>query len=82
MFPVGGTSRPWIPGYPQTENRFTLMRVTTDDGVQGLAAGVGKRRRLAGPTLTAEAYDPDNRPRDPPLRCRETRGMQRWADGS
>jgi D-galactarolactone cycloisomerase len=30
----------WIPGYPQTENRFTLLRLTTDDGVQGLAAGV------------------------------------------
>ena len=22
----------WIPGYPQTVNRFTLLRVTTDDG--------------------------------------------------
>ena len=30
----------WIPGYPQTVNRFTLLRLTTDDGVQGLAAGV------------------------------------------
>jgi hypothetical protein len=29
----------WIPGYPQTENRFTLLRLTTDDGVQGLAGG-------------------------------------------
>jgi len=28
----------WIPGYPQTVNRFTLLRLTTDDGVQGLAA--------------------------------------------
>ena len=27
----------WIPGYPQTVNRFTLIRLTTDDGVQGLA---------------------------------------------
>ena len=27
----------WIPGYPQTVNRFTLLRLTTDDGVQGLA---------------------------------------------
>ncbi|MFX1512397.1 MAG: mandelate racemase/muconate lactonizing enzyme family protein [Promethearchaeota archaeon] len=30
----------WIPGYPQTHNRFTLLRITTDDGYEGLAAGV------------------------------------------
>ena len=24
----------WIPGYPQTANRFTLARLTTDDGAQ------------------------------------------------
>ncbi|MGW8268074.1 MAG: mandelate racemase/muconate lactonizing enzyme family protein [Longimicrobiales bacterium] len=44
----------WIPGYPQTENRFTLMRVTTDDGVQGMAAGVAferEREGLGGPYL-------------------------------
>lgn len=29
----------WIPGYPQTHNRFTLARVTTDDGLVGYAAG-------------------------------------------
>jgi L-alanine-DL-glutamate epimerase-like enolase superfamily enzyme len=29
----------WIPGNPQTMNRFTLLRLTTDGGVQGLAAG-------------------------------------------
>ncbi len=41
----------WIPGYPQTVNRFTLMRLTTDDGVQGLAAGVAfesEREGLGG----------------------------------
>jgi L-alanine-DL-glutamate epimerase-like enolase superfamily enzyme len=38
----------WIPGYPQTENRFTLLRVTTDDGVQGLAAGVAFEREREG----------------------------------
>ncbi|MBN2155013.1 MAG: mandelate racemase/muconate lactonizing enzyme family protein [Candidatus Lokiarchaeota archaeon] len=30
----------WIPGYPQTHNRFTLLRLSTDDGFTGLAAGV------------------------------------------
>jgi D-galactarolactone cycloisomerase len=38
----------WIPGYPQTANRFTLLRLTTDDGVQGLAAGVAFEREREG----------------------------------
>jgi L-alanine-DL-glutamate epimerase-like enolase superfamily enzyme len=39
-FPLKKPFHPsWIPGYPQTVNRFTLARFTTDDGVQGLAAG-------------------------------------------
>ena len=38
----------WIPGYPQTANRFTLARFTTDDGVQGLAAGVAFEREREG----------------------------------
>jgi L-alanine-DL-glutamate epimerase-like enolase superfamily enzyme len=38
----------WIPGYPQTANRFTLARLTTDDAVQGLAAGVAFEREREG----------------------------------
>jgi D-galactarolactone cycloisomerase len=38
----------WIPGYPQTVNRFTLLRLTTDDGVQGLTAGVAFEREREG----------------------------------
>ena len=38
----------WIPGYPQTANRFTLARLTTDDGAQGLAAGVAFEREREG----------------------------------
>jgi L-alanine-DL-glutamate epimerase-like enolase superfamily enzyme len=38
----------WIPGYPQTVNRFTLARISTDDGVQGLAAGVAFEREREG----------------------------------
>jgi D-galactarolactone cycloisomerase len=38
----------WIPGYPQTVNRFTLLRLTTDDGVQGLAAGVAFENEREG----------------------------------
>ncbi|HPM78474.1 MAG TPA: mandelate racemase/muconate lactonizing enzyme family protein [bacterium] len=29
----------WIPGFPQTHNRFTLIRLTTDDGLVGVSAG-------------------------------------------
>jgi D-galactarolactone cycloisomerase len=38
----------WIPGYPQTVNRFTLLQVTTDDGVKGLAAGMAFEREREG----------------------------------
>ncbi|UCE11443.1 MAG: mandelate racemase/muconate lactonizing enzyme family protein [Candidatus Thorarchaeota archaeon] len=41
----------WIPGYPQTHNRFTLLRLTTDDDREGLAAGVAfgdEREGLGG----------------------------------
>ena len=30
----------WIPGYPITHNRFTLVRLYTDDGLEGLSAGM------------------------------------------
>jgi len=39
----------WIPGYPQTHARSTLLRLTTDDGLVGLAAGMafaGEREGL------------------------------------
>ena len=29
----------WIPGYPQTHNNFTLIKLTTDDGIVGYSAG-------------------------------------------
>jgi D-galactarolactone cycloisomerase len=38
----------WIPGYPQTVNRFTLLRLTTDEGAQGLAAGVAFEQEREG----------------------------------
>ena len=38
----------WIPGYPQTANRCTLARLTTNDGVQGIAAGVAFEREREG----------------------------------
>ena len=50
----------WIPGFPQIENRFTLIRVFTDDGVEGISAGpaMGNERQglgnLLGPYLLGE----------------------------
>ena len=43
----------WIPGYPQTHNRFTLIRLVTDDGIEGYSAGaaLGKERSGLGDLL-------------------------------
>jgi D-galactarolactone cycloisomerase len=38
----------WIPGFPQTENRFTLIKVITKDGVEGYSAGPALGRERAG----------------------------------
>ncbi len=59
--PLPATFRPaWIPGMPANENRFTLVRITTDDGVVGHSAGpaIGRERAglgdLLGPYLLGE----------------------------
>ena len=59
--PLSATFRPaWIPGMPSNENRFTLVRITTDDGVEGYSAGpaIGRERAglgdLLGPYLLGE----------------------------
>lgn len=50
----------WIPGFPQNENRCTLVRVLTEDGVEGWSAGpaIGRERaglgELLGPYLIGE----------------------------
>ncbi|MEZ4577016.1 MAG: mandelate racemase/muconate lactonizing enzyme family protein [Desulfobacterales bacterium] len=43
----------WIPGYPQTHNRFTLIKLITDDGITGYSAGtcMGKERQGLGDLL-------------------------------
>lgn len=40
----------WIPGYPQTHNRFTLIKIMTDEGITGYSAGaaMGKERQGLG----------------------------------
>ncbi len=31
----------WIPAFPQTNNSLLLMRITTDEGIEGVCAGIG-----------------------------------------
>jgi D-galactarolactone cycloisomerase len=38
----------WIPGYPQTHNNFTLIKIMTDEGITGYSAGPAQRRERAG----------------------------------
>lgn len=65
--PLPATFRPsWIPGFPQNENRFTLIKLTTSDGIEGYSAGpcMGHERaglgELLGPYLIgADATDID-----------------------
>ena len=61
VVPLPATFRPaWIPGMPSNENRFTLVRITTNDGVEGYSAGpaIGRERAglgdLLGPYLLGE----------------------------
>lgn len=57
----------WIPGYPSNDNRFDLIRVITDDGIEGWSAGPAMSRerdgfgKLLGPYLIGE--DPTDIPR-------------------
>src|SRR4051812_17619529 len=53
----------WIPGFPQTDVRFTLLRVRTRSGLEGYSAGpaMGNERAglgsLLGPYLLGERAD-------------------------
>ncbi len=38
----------WIPGMPQGANRFTLLRLTTDEGLQGYSAGIAMEKEREG----------------------------------
>jgi L-alanine-DL-glutamate epimerase-like enolase superfamily enzyme len=57
----------WIPGYPQTECRLTLLKLTTADGIEGWSAGNAFENEreglgsLLGPYLTG--MDPTDIPR-------------------
>ena len=62
--PTPAPFRPaWIPGFLQTENRFTLLRLRTASGLEGWSAGtaMGRERAglgdLLGPYLLGERAD-------------------------
>ncbi len=62
--PTPAPFRPsWIPGFLQTENRFTLLRLRTASGLEGWSAGpaMGRERAgmgdLLGPYLLEERAD-------------------------
>jgi len=62
--PLPATFRPaWIPGLPQTANRFTLVRLRTASGLEGWSAGAAIAREraglgsLLGPYLLGERAD-------------------------
>jgi len=38
----------WIPGYPQTHNNFTLIKIITDEGIEGYSAGAAMGRERKG----------------------------------
>ncbi len=51
----------WIPGYPQTENRFDLIRITTADGIEGYSAGpaIARERKGLGELIAPYLIDQD-----------------------
>lgn len=59
--PLPATFHPsWIPGFPQNDNRATLIRIVTESGIEGWSAGpaIGRERAglgdLIGPYLIGE----------------------------
>ncbi|MCP3980591.1 MAG: mandelate racemase/muconate lactonizing enzyme family protein [bacterium] len=82
--PLPATFYPsWIPGFPQNENRFDLIRITTDDGVDGWAAGpaMGREREAMGYLIAPYVIGED--PTDIPTmqqRLREMSylGLRNW----
>jgi len=60
--PLDATFYPsWIPGYPQTENRFDMVRITTKSGVEGFSAGpaISTERKGLGELIAPYLIDVD-----------------------
>ncbi len=51
----------WIPGYPATDNRFDLVRIITDSGVEGFSAGpaISTERKGLGHLIAPYLIDVD-----------------------
>lgn len=74
--PLPATFYPsWIPGFPQRENRFTLIKVITDDGVAGYSAGPAMARERAGLGEILGPYLIGEDPTDIPLIQQRIREM-------
>lgn len=65
----------WIPGYPQTENRFDLVRVITESGVEGYSAGPAIATERAGLGTLIAPYLLDMDATDLPLMQQRLREM-------
>jgi len=74
--PLPCTFRPsWIPGFPQNENRFDLIRVVTDQGVEGYSAAQAMGRERAGLGSLIGPYLLGEDPTDIPLIQQRLREM-------
>lgn len=59
-YPLPAAFHPsWIPGFRQTENRFTLLRIRTASGLEGWSAApsMAKERQGLGPYFLGERAD-------------------------
>ena len=75
--PLPATFRPaWIPGMPSNENRFTVVKITTEDGVEGYSAGpaIGRQRVYLCQVMTGTAFADQ---RFDPLRHQREIGFER-----
>lgn len=82
--PLPATFYPsWIPGFPQTENRFDLIRIITDDGVEGWSAGPAMANERSGLGSVLAPYLIGEDPTDIPAMQQRLReigylGLRNW----
>jgi D-galactarolactone cycloisomerase len=65
----------WIPGYPQTENRFDLIRIITESGIEGYSAGPAMATERSGFGTLVAPYLLDMDATDLPLLQQRLREM-------
>ena len=56
-FPLPAPFRPsWIPGFPMSMNSCAIYRLTTDEGLEGISAGVAFADEARGPVNLLRAF--------------------------